>query len=625
MKYDLRRLKATTIAIIFLSLGTFFGDFFSPNTLRATEFPYTARIIESETYVYSSPTNEGYETSLLKAGDKVELYQINPDGWCAIRPPLGSFSWVSGLYLDVGLDNIGTVLVDQLSSRIGSQLGEHCKTIQVQLQEGEKVILLGRLETPENTASPIWYKIHPPKGEYRWIRITALSPVPQEFQALAKSLHRENALARMEANRTPRKNTVAKSQIAAGSIDAPTPLPRHQLSPVVPVVYEAEEQEVPAPSFDFAFEQETLPDLFAEEEPESVDEGLPELPEEPRRDENVYENTVPDRREVVTENEPSEEYGDEYNESDEAPETEILEQALKNQQKNQPAPVKATQPYANVYIPHVESEVHVSDSQLVNPRLATSESAVSNSPPVPQTPFQRSLSQLRQEVHYVMNRPTDDWVFETLIQKGNTLYRAAPTEADRVRVYQLLMTLDKARQIRKTNTARRHGYVATGPAMTHASLLDNSSSGNGGGIGMRRNNVTRQDPLPNRGAAATYTNPQPRRMEMRGNRVPTPLPSPLTTPPQPESSPGVAQESSQFQAEGRLGWFSHRPEGHPPFAVVNERNEIVAYVTPEPGVNLNPYVNKKVGINGIAGIYIKGDQRAPHIGAKTVTVEPNRY
>ena len=58
-------------------------------------FPYKAYVTAAEVYVRSGPGRTFYPTDKLHTGDQVEVYRHDPGGWCAIRPPEGSFSWVS--------------------------------------------------------------------------------------------------------------------------------------------------------------------------------------------------------------------------------------------------------------------------------------------------------------------------------------------------------------------------------------------------------------------------------------------------------------------------------------------------------------------------------------------------
>ena len=127
--------------------------------------PHTAVITAGSAMVRSGPGIEFYPTLHLRSGDKVEIFYEQGD-WLAIRPPIGSFSWVSAKFVDFSTGNIGTVLADGLASRVGSDYSDDCETVQIALKKGESVLILERRETPENFASPVWLKIAPPSGEF---------------------------------------------------------------------------------------------------------------------------------------------------------------------------------------------------------------------------------------------------------------------------------------------------------------------------------------------------------------------------------------------------------------------------------------------------------------------------
>ena len=135
--------------------------------------PYTALITADGVAVRSGPGIDFYPVLQLQTGDNVKVYYEQGE-WCAIRPPIGSFSWVSAAYVDFGTGNIGTVLADGLASRIGSDYSDDCDAVQIALKRGETVLILERRETPENLASPVWLKIAPPSGEFRWIHRSAI-------------------------------------------------------------------------------------------------------------------------------------------------------------------------------------------------------------------------------------------------------------------------------------------------------------------------------------------------------------------------------------------------------------------------------------------------------------------
>ena len=141
-------------------------------TELAAAVPYTTSVKVEEAIVYSGPGYDFYPVLGLRVGDKVEIYHEQGE-WCAIRPPIGSFSWVSAKYVDVSTENVGIVLAEGLASRIGSDYSDDCDTVQVTLKKGESVLIFERRDMPANLASPVWLKIAPPSGEFRWIHKSA--------------------------------------------------------------------------------------------------------------------------------------------------------------------------------------------------------------------------------------------------------------------------------------------------------------------------------------------------------------------------------------------------------------------------------------------------------------------
>jgi len=134
-------------------------------------FPYKAYITADNVYVRSGPGENYYPTDKLKAGTEVEVYRHDPGGWFAIRPPKGSFSWVSSRHLQLDRANLATVTDDRVAARVGSRMNDTRDVIQVRLHKGEVVeVLEPRRNGPAgDNGSTAWYKIAPPAGEFRWV------------------------------------------------------------------------------------------------------------------------------------------------------------------------------------------------------------------------------------------------------------------------------------------------------------------------------------------------------------------------------------------------------------------------------------------------------------------------
>jgi SH3-like domain-containing protein len=131
----------------------------------AEEFPYQAHVQADDVYVRSGPGRGYYPTDKLHKGDAVEVYRHDPGGWYAIRPPEGSFSWVSSRYLEVAGDGLGIITGEDVVARVGSSFSDIRDVIQVRLKPKERVAIVGE----HDGGGQKWYKIAPPAGEFRWI------------------------------------------------------------------------------------------------------------------------------------------------------------------------------------------------------------------------------------------------------------------------------------------------------------------------------------------------------------------------------------------------------------------------------------------------------------------------
>ena len=132
-------------------------------------FPYKAYITSDEVYVRSGPGQSYYPTDKLKAGQVVEVYRHDPGGWYAIKPPEGSFSWVSGRFLQGGVENLAVASAQGVAARVGSRFSDIRDVIQVRLDMAEVVEVLEKKRSRNGSDGTIWYKIAPPSGEFRWV------------------------------------------------------------------------------------------------------------------------------------------------------------------------------------------------------------------------------------------------------------------------------------------------------------------------------------------------------------------------------------------------------------------------------------------------------------------------
>lgn len=133
---------------------------------RGGEFPYEAVVQSDAAVVYSGPGPHYYDTAELPSGSTVQVYEETPGGFCAIRPPEGSFSWAPASSLRLLDDGTAEVTRAETPARVGSLLHDRRDAVHVRLDQGERVRVLAQQEID----GVGWVQIAPPSGEFRWVR-----------------------------------------------------------------------------------------------------------------------------------------------------------------------------------------------------------------------------------------------------------------------------------------------------------------------------------------------------------------------------------------------------------------------------------------------------------------------
>lgn len=495
------------------------GLIFFVETAFGGQYPYVAVISAPEIQVRSGPDAGFYATSQLRRGDRVEVYYETED-WCAIRPPVGSFSWVSAKYVELGTNNIGTVIVDELASRIGSENSEFCETVQVKLKKGEKILVLDRRDTPENEISPAWLKIAPPSGEYRWIEQNAIRTTerPNQFQ-----------------NDFYSKNKVLQ------------------------VVYEGQTDDA---TWIAQRAGQNIP------HPRSIRASRT----------NTHSTAARPTAKPVNRND-----------------------AEKTSNETIPVSTVELDDTIRPMIPTMSLELPPLSEKIASSRPDSV--SIPRSNPVSTDPFQIAFEELKEETRIVLTRPTDDWVFETLIHRGNELFEIAPTEQDLEKVYHLVETLQRTREVRQEITMRRQfrtggllqpapsalpTQTAAAPSLPRYGSNTGSGDSESGSIGIPRTIL----PSESRSDVSRVV---------------------------PASLPVDQDESPTFDVVGQLGYFDPLPQGHPPYALADEKGEAICLITPATGLDLKPFIGKTVGINGIFGVYARPNKPdARHVVAREI-------
>lgn len=119
-------------------------------------------VTANDVYVRSGPSMNHYTVTKLNAGARVTV--VGEEGeWYEIAPPEGTFSLISGDYVEVAPDGTrGVINGHRVRVRAGSQLNDNKYTVQTMLDKGAEVSILGR--NPDG-----FLRIHPPKGATLWI------------------------------------------------------------------------------------------------------------------------------------------------------------------------------------------------------------------------------------------------------------------------------------------------------------------------------------------------------------------------------------------------------------------------------------------------------------------------
>lgn len=157
--------------IRFVIIAWGFGSLLMSDAWAQPTTPYQATIKNSSTVVHAGPSRKMYATEVLDRGSTVEVYRHDPEGWCAIRPPAGSFSLVRLADVEIDSDqSLGIVRRDGVIAWVGTRIQRQGKAIwQIKLSEGERVEVLDTESADSGSNAETWVLIAPPAGEFRWV------------------------------------------------------------------------------------------------------------------------------------------------------------------------------------------------------------------------------------------------------------------------------------------------------------------------------------------------------------------------------------------------------------------------------------------------------------------------
>jgi hypothetical protein len=139
---------------------------------------YTARVKADGAEVRCGPSSnpEMYPTNKLRRDETIEVLDERPDGWLAIKPPQGSFSWVNGRWLRKGDGPDAWVVDVEAPVLIGSALKDDRPTVEgrEKVPRGQLLVAVGK---PRTDSDGLWLPVMPPPREVRYIRAEAVEKI----------------------------------------------------------------------------------------------------------------------------------------------------------------------------------------------------------------------------------------------------------------------------------------------------------------------------------------------------------------------------------------------------------------------------------------------------------------
>lgn len=154
-------------------------------TIGQTAFPYNISTVSGGTAVRSTPSDDAYPTAVLPPQTELQVWRHDPNGWLAVRPPPGSFSLIEAKHLQTTSDpNVYAVTTDRAKAWVGTEVDDdHTPIWQVRLQRNERVAVISSLIIQEEGGEQTWYQIEPPAGEFRWVHQDDLRPSSVAYRA----------------------------------------------------------------------------------------------------------------------------------------------------------------------------------------------------------------------------------------------------------------------------------------------------------------------------------------------------------------------------------------------------------------------------------------------------------
>lgn len=163
--------------------------------------PYTSVVTDPEVKVRAYFSDQFPVTSTLTRGAVVVVDHEESNGWLAIRPPVGSVSWVPTQFVqrfdperplpqNVVVQSEGQVTLAPGQVGVPQPLDNFRK---VNVPDGTILVVIGPKVTYQNKT---WFPVMPPEGDFRYVPRTAVKPGPavsETFTVAGASSAKPNA------------------------------------------------------------------------------------------------------------------------------------------------------------------------------------------------------------------------------------------------------------------------------------------------------------------------------------------------------------------------------------------------------------------------------------------------
>lgn len=575
--------------------------------LAAEEFPYQAELTVDSAALRSGPGEHYYPAAQLSRGETVEVYRHDPGGWYAVRPPQGSFSWLRASDVELIDQDLAEIKAERTPVRVGSQLDNTRDVIQVYLDPGEQVRVLGVKRFGSGPNAETWYQIAPPAGEFRWVhgRFVARRA---EWDGVASS--------RRAAEREP----VAARRAGRPEPESAAAEPGHYLPPRRPIELTSggdSDDRADAEPSDEATDDALADDALADDTPADerasdaaeddlfADEaaGPPEplAPQEWSDDDPRAEDDEPAPRERRRRGDPLDEaQGDSRERSERRRVRDDRSVGDPSDDEENRSDYEADVPTAEDEEPS-DGDIEASPRRPPRGRMATLDPE--QRPRSPRSQRERARGDERDD--------DDDSADERLAGDGRGSTGSGQIPIRLAPLPERLGGRDLENLLDELDLAIS-AVVADDPARWNLKPLEDRVEAL----------LALAEKPSDRGQVRLMVRKIERFRELHEATLATLDPA-ADNAPADEPPPGLAggprrATDDKFDGRGRLTRVVTGKRGDPSFALLDAQGVVRCYVTPAPGMNLRYYVGREVGIAGSLGYW--PEMNTQHLVAQRVTV-----